>query len=199
MVKEDIRQCVVTRERLLKEQMLRFVLDPNGCVIPDIRCKLPGRGVWVEATKKRVEEAIARKAFARGFKQPVSVVSDMPDLIENLLHKDCLSALSLAYRAGNVIIGSAKLLEAIGKKPIVFILHSSEAAEDGCRKLDNKFSAALNSGEMPSNNVSFFSCEQLSSALGQPKVVHIGLKDGSVTNRFRRLVNMIEHYQIDNV
>ncbi len=130
---------------------------------------------------------------------PVSVRQDLPDLIQELLHKDCLSALSLAYRAGDVIIGSAKLLESIGKKPVVFILHSSEAAEDGCRRLDKKFFAVNNFGEETSNNFSLFSCEQLSSALGQPKVVHIGLKTGSAASRFVRLVSVLKHYQNDNI
>ncbi len=199
MVKEIIRQCIVTRERLLKDELLRFVLDPEGHVIPDIRGKLPGRGVWVKAQKKIVVEALERKAFSRGFRQPVTVRPDLPELIRNLLHRDCLSALSLAYRAGDVIIGAAKLLESIGQKPVIYVLHSSEAAEDGCRRLDKKFIAATNFGDRLSNNNSFFSCEQLSSALGQPKVVHIGFLDGNAAKRFIRLAKLLEHYQNDNI
>ena len=38
-----LRRCIVTRERLPKERMLRFVLGPGGTLVPDLAGKLPGR------------------------------------------------------------------------------------------------------------------------------------------------------------
>ncbi len=69
MVKEENRQCILTRERLSKDEMLRFVLDPAGNVTPDIRRKLPGRGVWIKASRCFIEDAVKRKVFVKGFGQ----------------------------------------------------------------------------------------------------------------------------------
>ena len=35
-------------------ELLRFVLDPDGRVTPDLRNRLPGRGVWVSANAATV-------------------------------------------------------------------------------------------------------------------------------------------------
>ncbi len=53
------RTCIVTRAKLPPDELLsRFVLAPDGQVVPDLKRKLPGRGVWVQATAKAVAEAV---------------------------------------------------------------------------------------------------------------------------------------------
>ena len=42
-------------------------------MVPDLKRKLPGRGIWVTATRQALPSAVARKAFARGFKRDVRV------------------------------------------------------------------------------------------------------------------------------
>ena len=44
-----IRTCIVTRVERPPEEMIRFVLAPHGTVTPDLKRKLPGRGVWITA------------------------------------------------------------------------------------------------------------------------------------------------------
>jgi uncharacterized protein len=50
-----MRRCVVTRERLPKEQMFRFVVSPDRALIPDLAGKLPGRGIWLSASRDVIE------------------------------------------------------------------------------------------------------------------------------------------------
>ena len=83
--------------------MIRFVLGPGETVVPDIRRKLPGRGVWVTASAARVEEAVKRQAFARGFKKKVGAPENLAAEVEALLTQDCLQALSIANKAGQVV------------------------------------------------------------------------------------------------
>ena len=54
-----IRQRIdlLTRERLPKQDLIRFVLAPNGEIVPDLKERLPGRGVWVTAAHDKVAEA----------------------------------------------------------------------------------------------------------------------------------------------
>ena len=65
------RTCVVTRAVKPVDELIRFVIAPDGAVVPDLKRRLPGRGVWVTATRAAVDEAVKRKAFARGFKREV--------------------------------------------------------------------------------------------------------------------------------
>ncbi len=39
------------------DALIRFVVAPDGTVVPDLRRRLPGRGVWVTATAAKVAEA----------------------------------------------------------------------------------------------------------------------------------------------
>src|SRR5437763_14545771 len=84
------RMCIVTRERRAPEELIRFVLGPDGTVVPDVRAKLPGRGVWVTAEAKLVAEAVRRQAFSRGLKASARATQDLPAETEALLERGCL-------------------------------------------------------------------------------------------------------------
>ena len=44
------RRCALSRKSLPKEDLIRFVRGPDGELVPDLKERLPGRGVWIEAT-----------------------------------------------------------------------------------------------------------------------------------------------------
>ena len=79
------RRCIVTGKSLAKGDLIRFVLGPEGAVVPDIANKLPGRGVWVTARADKVQEAGQRKLFHKGFRQAVEVSSEIDQQVEHLL------------------------------------------------------------------------------------------------------------------
>src|SRR5262245_60547881 len=72
-----LRRCVVTRERLPKERLIRFVIAPDRAVVPDLAATLPGRGIWLSASLDVIETARAQgglgRAFARAARGPVIV------------------------------------------------------------------------------------------------------------------------------
>src|ERR1700741_4577093 len=45
-----LRRCIITRERLPKERMIRFVVGPDRQIVPDLAARLPGRGIWLSAS-----------------------------------------------------------------------------------------------------------------------------------------------------
>ncbi|MGH6819482.1 MAG: DUF448 domain-containing protein, partial [Methylocella sp.] len=118
------RTCIVTRAKGLPEDMIRFVVGPGAIVVPDIRRKLPGRGVWVTAQAGHVAEAVKRQVFSRGFKIKVVASESLAAEIEALLTKDCLQALSLASKAGQVVSGFAKVEQAIVSGAIAGLVHA---------------------------------------------------------------------------
>lgn len=172
---EDARHrlCAVTRERKAIEDLIRFVADPAGQVVPDLLHKLPGRGVWVSLSKAKVAEAIRTKAFSRGLKRPVEADATLADLIEAQLEHQALQALSIANKAGALILGFERVLAAVEKNDGVTLIHASDAGADGVAKLRS---------QRPS--VTLFSGVQLSLALGRPNVVHGALIDAPATANF---------------
>ena len=71
------RMCVATRTVRPVADMIRFVIGPDGEAVPDLKRKLPGRGVWVTATQDALSDAVKRKALARGFKREVRLPADL--------------------------------------------------------------------------------------------------------------------------
>ena len=62
------RTCIATGEKGSPDAMLRFALSGEGVVTPDIRRKLPGRGVWTRLSRDAVRRAAAKGAFSRAFR-----------------------------------------------------------------------------------------------------------------------------------
>ena len=79
------RLCVATRRTQPVGDMIRLVVGPDGTLTPDLKRNLPGRGVWVSATRAAVAEAIKRSAFPRSLKAAVKVPPDLPSVIEELM------------------------------------------------------------------------------------------------------------------
>ena len=90
---EPIRRCALTRATRPKDELLRFVLGPDGTIVPDLKEKLPGRGVWLTAAHDSVAEAAKRKVFARALKAEVKVPEGLADTVDRLLADAALGAL----------------------------------------------------------------------------------------------------------
>jgi predicted RNA-binding protein YlxR (DUF448 family) len=177
------RTCIVTRAKGLPEDMIRFVLDPGAVVVPDIRRKLPGRGVWVTARAGHVAEAVKRQAFSRGFKTKVVASESLAAEIEALLTRDCLQALSLASKAGQVVIGFAKVEEAIASGAIAGLVHAVDCGADGMRKLGQSLRRRY--GDVRARpRVKLFQSGQLDLALGRANVIHAALIEGPASEGF---------------
>src|SRR3954462_12086141 len=99
------RFCAVTGAVKPVEELMRFVISPDGAAVPDLKRRLPGRGIWITATRQALHTAVARKVFARSFKRDVRVTPDFVGSTEQLLERAALDALAIAHKAGSVAIG----------------------------------------------------------------------------------------------
>ena len=185
------RLCVVTRAVRPVADLIRFVVGPDGEAVPDVKSKLPGRGVWVTGTQKALAEAVKRKVLPRGFKRDVRVPPDLVGRTDRLLERAVLDALAIAGKSGLAAAGFTKVENALAHDPedVVAVLHAAEAAPDGVRKLE----AALRrggAGHAPAV-IRCLTLAQLDLALGRPNVVHAALLAGPASDtflaRFRRL------------
>ena len=163
------------------------MLGPDGEVAPDFSGKLPGRGAWVSAKRGALEEAIGKKAFARAFKQTAPTRDDLPALVEAGLAKAALSALGIARRTGDVVVGFEKVLAALKKGKASVLVLAQDGAEDGKRKLQaHAEGAAL---------VTLFSEQELSGALGRSPVVNVAVKKGVHATRFLTAARRLEGFR----
>src|ERR1700745_4024897 len=106
---------------------MRSVVGPARERVPDVKRRLPGRGVWVTATRAAVAEAVKRRAFGRGFKAEGRVAPDLPDAAERCLEQSILDALSIVRKAGRAALGFAQVERALEREPVVALLHAAEA------------------------------------------------------------------------
>jgi uncharacterized protein len=190
------RLCVATREVRPVAELIRFVVGPDGSVVPDLKRKLPGRGVWVTATRAALDEAVRRNAFARSFKTKVRVPPDLAALVETLLTRACLDALAIVHKAGRVAIGFAKADSALVAKPVAALINASDAAPDGVRKLAaaaRRRSDDAEAGEIAA--ISAFTSAQLDLALGRSNVVHAALLAGPASDGFILRCRSLERFR----
>src|ERR1700684_4203138 len=100
-----VRMCAVTRQVRPIDELIRFVVSPQGEVIPDLKRKLPGRGLWISASRQTVAEAVRRHQFGKGFKRDVRAAPGLAADTEALLARSAIDALAMAAKAGQVIFG----------------------------------------------------------------------------------------------
>ncbi len=185
---EPQRTCLVTREELGKDDLLRFVIAPDGALVHDITGKLPGRGLYLGLSKPMLAEALERKLFSRAAKESVHVADGFEDVVEAHLRARVLQALSLARKAGDAFCGFDKCLAALHSGEVACMLHASDAGNDGIRKLsprDNAFSSTI-----------AFTRDELSTVMGGANVVHVAVMNGASSQFFlkqlRRFALFIE-------
>lgn len=154
--------------------LIRFVAGPGGEVVPDLARKLPGRGVWVTATRAAVEEAGKRNVFARSARAPLKPARDLADQVESLLKTRVLSSLGLAKRGGQLISGFDKVSGAIAGGQVAWLIEAADGAADGRRKL----LALCRRQPRPPRLIGLFSGEQLDLALGAENVIHAAFLAG---------------------
>jgi predicted RNA-binding protein YlxR (DUF448 family) len=187
------RTCIVNRTVLPEDELIRFVVGPSGDVVPDLKCRLPGRGAWVRASRIDLLEAIRRKAFSRAFRGAGTVGADLPRQVEGILREAALGRLGLARKAGLVVTGFAKVDAAIRSGRAAMVLQASDAAENGVSKLAGAMRAAEGSGFPAIPIETGLPSGMLSMALGGEHVIHAALMQDS---RSASAMAALERYRL---
>lgn len=186
------RMCIVTRDTLGFDELLRFAVSPDGVLTPDLKRKLPGRGIHVRASASAVKEAIRRKAFERGLKTSLSVPEALIEDVAKLMRRDLVQSLAIANKAGLVLTGFGKVEACLENAGAAALLEARDGAGDGQRKLRQ---AALRGFGDRANLLPVINCiasDDFQLAFGRDLVIHAALLPGSAAeaclNRWRRLV-----------
>lgn len=174
MQEDPERRCVVTGEVQPKAGLVRFVLSPEGIIFPDLANKLPGRGIWVTASRELIAKAAAKGLFARGAKAPAKAPDDLADLVEAGLAKRVVELISLERKAGYAVCGFEKVKDWLADGKAKVLLQASDGSDRGKGKL------------WTPEGGRWFGCltaNELGMAFGRDSVVHAALAAGGLTKR----------------
>ena len=182
---ETTRICALTRAEKPVAELIRFVLGPDGMLVPDTEAKAEGRGVWISLSRETVAEAVRKKAFARSLKSAVRLPDDLPGLTQLRLEQRYLDALGMARKAGQLTFGATKVRSLIEAGNLIALITATDAAQDGRSKMVGPLKALhyaaaeakIDGFEVP--HFELLSSEQMGLALGLENVIHAALTRGA--------------------
>ncbi len=183
------RRDIVSGTVMPENRLMRFVADPDGHVVPDAAAKLPGRGLWVEASKAAIDKAVEKKLFSRAARRPasggeqnikVTATADLADRAEKALLARMIGDLGLARRSGALVLGFDNVLRELeGPKPPKALIEAFDGSADGKRKLY----AAAHRLELNCAVIECLTSAELGLALGRENVIHAAVQPGGLAER----------------
>ena len=185
------RRDLVTRQVMDESRLIRFVAAPDGSVAPDLARKLPGRGLWVEATRDAVAQAASKNLFAKAARAPLKPAADLAETVETLLFRRCLDQLGLARREGVLISGFDSCADAIRGGRVAWMIEAADGSADGRDKL-----LRLARHQTPPPQVcGAFGADDLGLALGLENAIHAVLLKGGRAERWGQEVRRLAGFR----
>jgi predicted RNA-binding protein YlxR (DUF448 family) len=168
------RKCIATGEAQPKTGLIRFVVGPEGRIVPDLTGKLPGRGLYVSADRAALEKAVTKNLFSRAAKQPVQVPEGLTDLLEQMLVKRVIDLISLARKSGGAIAGYEKVKTALQTEEATVLLQAEDGSGRGKSKLSTPYGGRY---------IGWLTADELGAAFGRQTVIHAALGSGGLVPR----------------
>ena len=168
------RKCIATGETQPKQGLIRIVMGPESQVVPDVFGKLPGRGVYVTASREALDLAVKKKLFARGFKAPVTLPDSLADEVERQTLRRLVDLLSLARKSGQAVGGYEKVKDWLGKEHATVLIQASDGSGRGKSKLSTPHRGSF---------IGCLTADELGMAFGRQTMIHAALASGGLSKR----------------
>ena len=183
------RRCVITGEVSPAERLVRLAFGPDGSIAPDVHGKAPGRGAWIGVNRADLEASQAKGKLKGGLARAlhegnIAIPDDLGARIEAQLARATLDRLGLESRAGTLISGNDKIEQAARRGQVRLLLHTSDAGEDGRKKLAQAWRVGEDDeGSGREGLVLPVDRGTLSMALGRENAVHLAIIDARAADR----------------
>ncbi|MBV8060644.1 MAG: DUF448 domain-containing protein [Alphaproteobacteria bacterium] len=181
---EQTRRCIVTGNLLPKEKLVRYVLDPEGRVVPDLAGNLPGRGLWVTASRADVATAVQKNLFAKAAHEPAKASQDLPDMTAQLLRKRILDFIGLSRSAGTATLGQPQVEAALKARCVTLLFLADDAGAELGYSKDIATCRTLSRAE-------------LGAALGYEQIVYVGFAAHGLTEKLAVEVERLAGFNAD--
>lgn len=168
------RKCIATGEVQPKNGLIRFVVGPDGQIVPDIAGKLPGRGIWVAADRGALEKAAVKGLFARAAKQAVQVPEGLVEEVERQLAQRVVNLISLARKGGQSVTGYEKVKDWLATERAEVLIQATDGSERGKSKLSTPYGGSW---------IGWLTADELGQAFGRQSTVHAALAAGGLCKR----------------
>jgi uncharacterized protein len=168
------RRCLVTGAGQPKGGLVRFVVGPDGAIVPDVAGRLPGRGMYLAPDRDVIATAVKKKLFTRAARQPVTVPEGLSELIEALILRRLIETLSLAHKAGQALAGYEKARDMVAAGRAAVVVQASDGSERGKTKLRVPPNAA---------HVGCLTASELGLSFGRDRVIHAAVAAGGLARR----------------
>jgi predicted RNA-binding protein YlxR (DUF448 family) len=169
------RRCIATGESAPRAGLVRFVLGPGGVIVPDVGARLPGRGIWVTASRPTIGTALRKGLFARAARQPVTAPPDLADQVEGLLVRRLVDTIALARKAGQAVTGLEKVKEWLTSGQAAALVQASDGSP--------RERARLRPPAGPDSLIGCLTAGELGLAFGRERAIHGALSAGGLARR----------------
>jgi predicted RNA-binding protein YlxR (DUF448 family) len=170
--------------------MIRFVLDPQGRLVPDLAGRLPGRGLWIVPRRDMIARAIQKRLFAKAAKAAVELPPDLEEQLEQLMRRRCLDTLALARRAGEAVAGHDRVQGWLERGRVAVLLEAKDASEAGRKRM---LGLAKAIGDGPAV-YQLFSAAELGRTFGRDNAVHVAVAEGGLAAKLRCEAARLEEF-----
>ncbi|MEM6758835.1 MAG: RNA-binding protein [Pseudomonadota bacterium] len=168
------RKCLATGEVQPKYGLIRFVVGPDDQVVPDVTGKLPGRGMYVSASRAALNRAVDKRLFSRGAKRQVSVPEGLVDEVERQLARRTVDLIALSRKGGRAVAGYEKVKAMLQMEEAQVLIQASDGSGRGKSKLSTPHFG---------HYIGWLTADELGLAFGRQTVIHGALASGGLTKR----------------
>jgi hypothetical protein len=168
------RKCIASGDVQPKQGLVRFVVSPDGLIVPDLAEKLPGRGMWVTADPAALTKAATKGLFARAAKQPVTVPDGLVEQVEMMLARRVVDLISLCRKGGHAVSGYEKVKDWLSKDEAEVLIQASDGSERGKSKLSTPYGGSF---------IGWLTADELGQAFGRQTTIHAALHAGGLAQR----------------
>lgn len=172
---EPERRCIATGQSQPKAGLIRFVVGPDGRLVPDVLGRLPGRGIWVAADRAALTRAVDKRLFARAARQAVTVPEGLVNEVEAQLLRRVTDLISLARKGGQAVAGYEKVKDWLSTGEAAVLMQAADGSGRGKSKLRPPNREGSYIGVLKAN--------ELGLAFGREHVIHGALAAGGLTTR----------------
>ncbi len=174
------RKCIQTGQVLPEARLVRFAIGPDDTVVPDVKARAPGRGLWLCADRAVLASAIKKNSFSRAAKAKLLVSKDLATQTETALRRAALDILGLAKRSGELLCGFEQVHALLQKQRPACLVEAADGAADGRGKV--LALARGKWGEIPV--IGCFTKTEMGAPIGRATSTHMALLGGGLAERF---------------